>query len=316
LQRLLRKQGIPLVNTWYEHVRPDGAGVYLDAAQVGRLAAEHLVARGFKRLGFLGYANFRQAREVGEAFVQYAAGLGLESFSDVVEVGEFSDRRFWTRLHQHLDQFLDQLTPPAGILIIIPWIGRLLITLCQNRGWHVPQDIAVIVTDNVLSVVELPPQITSIDTNYQRVGYEAAALLEQLISGKSPPARTILVPPKGMIARESTDYFAVEDETVRAALQFISTRLSQSLTVPQIAAGIATSPRSLQRKFETVLGRAVSDEIRRLRLELAKRMLGDKELQIRQVARAAGFSSALAMNQVFHRELGMGPKAYRRTLNV
>jgi LacI family transcriptional regulator len=314
LQQRLRKQCIPLVNTWYQHARPDTAGVYLDAAQIGRLAADHLTARGFQRLGFLGVANFRQARELGETYAQTAADEGFVCMTDELENSTFSDRRYWTRLHNHLDQFLDQLTPPTGILVIIPWAARLLITLCQKRGWHVPQDIAVIVLDNVRSVVELPPQITSIDTNYERVGYEAAALLEQLIAGKSTRVRTIFIPPKGMIGRESTDYFAVEDEVVRAALLYISKRLSQRLTVPQIAAGITASPRSLQRRFEAALGRPVSDEIRRLRLELAKRLLGDRELQVGQVARAAGFGSAIAMNQVFHRELGMGPRAYRKSL--
>jgi LacI family transcriptional regulator len=314
LQRQLRRRGIPFVNTWYQHARPDTPGVYLDAPRIGRMAAEHLTARGFRRLGYFGLADSRQALEFGSAFAQQAASQGIPCVTEALEDGSCLDPRYWQKLQAHLVRFLDQVTPPTGIFVIAPWTARVLITLCQRRDWNVPRDVAVIVLDNIRSVAVMPPMITCIDSNYERVGYEAAALLDRLMAGEDPPKRTIMVPPKGMIARESTDYFAAEDETVRAALQYISKHLSHRLTVRQIAEGICVAPRSLQRKFEATLGRPVSAEIRRLRLELAKRLLSDKELRIAQVARAAGFGSALAMNQVFQRELSLSPRAYRKSL--
>lgn len=314
VQQQLRRRRIPFVNTWYQHARADTPGVYLDAPRIGRMAAAHLTARGFRRLGYFGLADSRQALEIGVAFAQESESEGVACATEALEDGSCVDPGYWKKLQAHLVRFLDRVTPPTGIFVIAPWTARLLITLCQLRGWNVPRDIAVIVLDNVRSAAVMPPQITCIDSNYEQVGFEAAALLDRLITGDDPIERTIFVPPKGMIARESTDYFAVEDETVRTALQYISKRLHQRLTVRQIAESICVAPRSLQRKFEATLGRPVSVEIRRLRLELAKRLLSDKELRIAQVARAAGFGSALAMNQVFHRELSLSPRAYRKSL--
>ncbi len=84
------------------------------------------------------------------------------------------------------------------------------------------------------------------------------------------------------------------------------------LSIDEIASAIATSPRSLQRRFEAAVGCPVSDEIRRLRVALAKRLLVEDKLSIDQIAREEGFSSAVRMNHVFHREAGMSPSAYRK----
>jgi len=77
---------------------------------------------------------------------------------------------------------------------------------------------------------------------------------------------------------------------------------------------VAVSPRSLQRRFKAVLGRPVSDEIRRLRVTMAQRLLAEKEMQVAEIARATGFSSPAILYQVFQRELGMPPGAYREQI--
>ncbi len=60
------------------------------------------------------------------------------------------------------------------------------------------------------------------------------------------------------------------------------------------------------------MGCPVSDEIRRLRIDVAQRLLGENKLTANQIARKAGFSSLVTMNHTFHREVGMSPTAYRK----
>lgn len=311
MQQALATAGLPLVNTMYLTSGPTVPGVYVDTDAAGRLAAEHLIERGFRRLAFMGIDNVPQGQAIGRAFAQVAEEHGRACMVDAFHPGSHENPDYWSAASNHLEPFLDKLTPPVGVLTIFPWLARLCVTLCENRGWHIPQDVAMICVDNVKTVLELPPQITCIDLNYDQVGYEAGALLSRLLTVTESGAPQITVPPKGIITRESTDHYAVEDETVARALRFISENLKGKLSVEHVARHVALSPRSLQRRFDAALGRPISDEIRRLRLEMAKRLLRDGHLQIAQVADAAGFSSYIVMNRIFNRELGMSPTDYR-----
>jgi len=122
-----------------------------------------------------------------------------------------------------------------------------------------PQDIAIVSLNDNRMIAELPPQITCIDHNYERVGYEAAALLERFMAGEAPPEEPLLIPPKGVIARQSTDYFAVDDEVVAASLRFVSGCLAEKLSLERIAREFAVSPRTLQLRFSAALGHSISD---------------------------------------------------------
>lgn len=311
-QRRLRRRGIPFVNTMYYSANPSAAGVYLDVRLCGRLAAEHLLERGFRRLMYLDLGIYAQARDIGQHFVKTAEDYSCACTFVQLKPGRYEDRRYWMYLRRQMAQLLDRLTPPVGFLVALPWTARLLLAMCEAHGWHVPQQAAMISVDNMRNIVEMPPQISCIDCNYEQIGFEAAALLEDIMNGTSEPDKQVLVPPRGIITRESTDYYAVEDEVVAEALRFISTRLREKLNLDVVADAVSVSPRSLQRRFDQAMNRSLSQEIRRLRLELAKRLLGDPDMPIGQVAATAGFGSSVILSQVVRKELNMTPSAYRR----
>lgn len=54
------------------------------------------------------------------------------------------------------------------------------------------------------------PPLSSIDQDLERIGYEAAALLERLMRGDSPPAEPVFVPPRAVVTRRSTDAIAID----------------------------------------------------------------------------------------------------------
>ena len=60
------------------------------------------------------------------------------------------------------------------------------------------------------------------------------------------------------------------------------------------------------------LGRTVQEEIRRARVEIAKRLLVTTGASIAEVAKQSGFTNAALLSIAFQRELGMPPSAYRR----
>lgn len=312
LQRRLAGLGIPLVNIWYQHARPEVPGVYPDAAAIGRLMAEHLIDRGFRRLAFISTQKYKLDAEIGRSFADVAAQHEFPCVVGDYRHSEFGDRKAWLTMKRYVEKTLAALDRPVGIFVTMAPMARVFMTMCHDQQQERGRNVGIVCLDNVRTVVELSPQITSIDSNYVRVGHAAAELLDQLMAGAAPPTTTRLIQPKGVIARESTESFAVEDDVVAMALRYISGRFQKPLAIDEIAAAVSTSPRSLQRRFESAMGCSVSAEIRRLRIECAKMLLSEKKLSVDQITREAGFSSAELMNHVFHREVGMSPTAYRK----
>lgn len=311
----LKRRRIPFVNVWYQNDRPGIPGVYVDPVRLGGMAAEHLMERGFRRLGCLVNPDRRYAKMMGQGFESAIKEEGAQCLLHEHEAGNYRDPDYWSGFQASLNKWLDQFTAPFALFMEAPQDVRIAMMLCQARGWCVPQDVAILSQSNIRAVVaHPPPQISSFDLNYERIGYEAAAMLDRMMDGEPPPDRPLMLPPKGVIARESTDYFAVEDDVVADALRYISANLNQSLSIDMIAMELAVSRRSLQMRFDAALGRSISDEIRRLRLAVAKRLLGDNDYQIGEVSRISGFGKQSYMTQVFRRELGMTPSAYRKQI--
>lgn len=312
LQRRMKRMGVPLVNTHFQTARDGLPGVYSDPDALGRIAAEHLIERGFRRLSVMRDNEHKHSSAISQGFFRCAAEHETECHEVYFPERQYRNADHWLDLEKFLSGWLDTVQPPVGMCTEGAAEARLLIQLAEARGLNVPQDIAVLSQHNEAEIVEVPPQITALDENCARVGYEAARMLDHLMQGRPAPAKPVFVPARGIIARESTDYFAVEDQVVAAALRYIAGHLAEPLRVDQVADQIMVSPRSLQKRFSEALGRGVSEEIRRLRLELAKRLLAEADHPISAIARRAGFGSADLMNQVFRRELGMTPSAYRK----
>jgi len=312
MQQRIRRRGIPLVNTWYQHARRGLPGVYQDPWRMGEIAAEHLIARGFRRISILYGDNRRAAADAAWAAERFCDRAGVGCLLHRTGEARLKTARDWVRIEKSLTAWLDGLVPPVGVCLQEAELARLLINLTEARGWNVPRDMAIVSFNDNRMISELAPQITCIDNCFEMVGYEAAALLDRLMRGEPPSGKPRYIPPKGVISRQSTDYFAVDDEDVAAALRYISVRLHEKLTVERIAQEVAISARSLQMRFSEALGHPISVEIRRLRLTAAQRMLGDPAWQISEIAHQTGFGTYVLMNQVFHRELGMSPSAYRR----
>jgi LacI family transcriptional regulator len=105
----------------------------------------------------------------------------------------------------------------------------------------------------------------------------------------------------------------MEDPDVAAALRFIERNLARKIRVRDVVAGIAASSRrSLERRFRDGPGRSIAAELRRLRILKAKRLLSETGLLVKQVAHESGFGDPIRLHEVFLREVGMAPGAYRK----
>jgi LacI family transcriptional regulator len=193
---------------------------------------------------------------------------------------------------------MSQWKPPVGVFIAGEIYGRIVVQLCKSRGWRVPQDISIIAGYNEENICE------------------AAKLLGQLMDGRKPNLEPILVQPTGLVVRESTDFFTAGDEAVATALKFISENYHRDIGLEDVARAVRMESRTLQRRFQKYLKRPIVTEIRRVRIERAKRELAQGDRSMAEIARDSGFGKNIRMYEVFKREFGITPTQYRRERNT
>jgi LacI family transcriptional regulator len=155
------------------------------------------------------------------------------------------------------------------------------------------------------------PPLSSIDFGFERVGYEAAALLDRLMDGAPPPDHPIWIVPASLEARQSSDAYVVDDPVVARALRFIVEHSHEPIDGERVADHVLVSRRTLARRFQRELGQTLYDVITRMRLERAKRAMMEPGAALKTVAKRSGFGTAANLSEVFRRLEGQRPNAYR-----
>ncbi|MEA2068574.1 MAG: helix-turn-helix domain-containing protein, partial [Verrucomicrobiota bacterium] len=157
---------------------------------------------------------------------------------------------------------------------------------------------------------------SSIRMPVERVGYDAAALLNRVLAGKDSIDTKHFLPPAGMVSRQSTDVLQVKDAIVAKALQFIQDHVSEPIKVEDLLKHVFVSRTLLERKFRTELDRTPLVEIRRQRVRRARQLLSDTNLSISEIAEACGFSSDIRLSTVFKEITGRSPSSFRKEVKA
>lgn len=282
--------------------------------QAGRLAAEHFIARGFQHYAFVGASGdppWSTRREQG-----YVERLAEAAFAcDVFPLPQIAQNRRWGREQAILGQWFRALPKPLAVLACDDDRGRQVLEACRGVGLQVPEDVAVVGVDNDELLCELSdPPLSSVSLNAEQAGYEAASLLDALMSGRARETRRILVEATHVVTRRSSDVLALDDRQVALALRFIHDNAVRPIGVIDIVRHVGCSRRTLELRFQQVLGRSINAELQQARLERAKRLLAETNLSVVRIAEAAGFASSNYLIRLFHNRLGLSPVAYRERL--
>jgi LacI family transcriptional regulator len=312
-----RVNGIPVVNHWLNSPAKDMPGVFSDFREGGRIAGEHLMARGFRNFGYLGVTRDRGGFLELAGFVQAVKAQGLKAPATLNGPRDFeASHEAFGRFRKQAHHWLAGLIPPVGILVGNETMARYLVQICRELNLRVPLDVGIVEQrDNYVVSLGIEPSLSSVDHDWQRIGYRAAQLLNGLMSSRRrPPTKPILIPPKGLTVRESSDAFVVADPRVAKALRFIADHAREAITVEDVARHVHTTARTLERRFKEFLHRPASHEINRLRLEYIKRRLEDPDTRLGTLAGECGFHSPSHFARFFHKMTGMRPKDYRTSV--
>jgi len=306
--------GIPAVNvSWYDFGAESIARCTADENRSGRMAAEHFLERGFIHFAYCG-AQRRPGYidRFGQSFVHTLGGAGYHCAIYRPKRSAHNPRG-WSAQLADLCGWLNGLPKPVGLLAWNDVRGRQVTEACQYAGIPVPEEVAVLGTedDALMGAVSSPP-LSSIDMSGNRVGYEAARLLARLMRGSKCPAKPALIEPSGIITRQSTDTLAIDDADLASSLRFIRENAHRGIQVADVVRHVQLSRRILEQRFKQMLGRLPAAEIRRVRVERACRLLVETELAMPQIASACGFKRPEVFTRTFGRETGLTPTAFRK----
>ncbi|MEX0652575.1 MAG: DNA-binding transcriptional regulator [Phycisphaeraceae bacterium] len=305
----VRKLGRPVVNVSRVFEDTGFLHVGVDNHAVGRLAAEHLLERGFTRFAFCGRnpnVAFARAREDG--FRGRLQEAGHDCF-----VWPPADIQVGANSTAHRTQWLKTLPKPVAIMAVYDDMALLLSEACRELGLHVPDEVALVgVDDDDLLTRIAYPALSSVRLPLRKIGTEAARQLDRQISGRKPPVKPVLLPPLGVSVRASSDTVKVSNEHVNKALAVIHRDEGKSITVEDLLKKVPVSRSWLERQFKAVLGRTPYAEIQRVRIERARRLLAHSDMPLHQIAKVCGFGGPIRFSHTFSRETGEPPSAYRR----
>jgi len=316
LVRPILKLRKPVVNV--SNVIGDSLGlprVGSDDALIGQVAADHFLERGFRQFAFFGYPQYAHShlRENGFRRRLAAAGCACDTFPERPPRGGAPGEPF-VGVDPRVRAWLRALPKPVAVFTPSSVRGFELLEICRQDRLAVPHEVAVLGVDNDELICELAsPPLSAIRTGSERIGFEAAALLDRLMAGKTPPKAPLLVPPGEVVVRQSTDILAVHDPALERALRFIRANLNRSIGVDELCKTAGVSRRVLERKFQEVVRQSPLKEIRRLRIERARQLLVETHLPMPQIAERCGFTTHQMFGDVFRQLTGQNPSTYRRT---
>ncbi len=277
--------------------------VVSDDRAVGRLGADYFLRRGYRQFIFYSPDSRAFAKLRQEGFEQRLAEQSVPC-----QLAGNENR---------LATMLKSSAKPVAVMGSNDRTALAVLDACRDLGLKVPDEVAVLGVDNddVVQSLAYPP-LSTINTARERIGFDAADLLEKLMMGNAIDPNPNLIQPIGVITRQSTDVTAIKDEVVAEATRYIHARAGSPITVDDVAKELALSRRQLERRFRITLGKSILDEILRCRVDRARQLLTETQLTLSQVASASGFASASYFNVVFRKMTNVTPGEYRQRLLV
>lgn len=308
----VKRAGVPAVDVLGDARNRHFPLVHVDDGAIARMAAQHLIERGFKQFGFVARANEPWSDRRLDAFRKAVGEQGYPC--NVLEVSDFEGlTEAWDKFIEETAEWISKQPKPLGLMLCTDRIGPPVTQACRQAGVAVPEELAVVGVDNDEPLCEIcDPPLTSVCPNHMEVGYQAAALLDRMMAGEAAPEEPFLLVPRMVVVRQSSDISAIEDPIISFALSMIREQACSGLQVRDIAEHVPVSRSVLQRRFRAVLGRSVHDEIVRVQMRKAQELLRETDLPLRTVAEKAGFKHQEYMGAVFKSRISMTPGQYRR----
>ena len=290
--------------------------VLVDDEKISGKIAQHFLDRDFEHFAFFGIEGESWSQRRGDAFRE--ATEGGESFALMNSLRGKSDGDSSHFLK--LQQWLLELPKPVGIMVCSDQCSLTLLEACRAANLTVPEQVAVVSVDNDRALCEVAtPNLSSVRGGHNRLGFEAASLLNRLIDDEAAPLTPVLIPPNEIVVRESSESRSISDPAVRDTIRFIRKNLSETFTNEDIAKAVGISRTRLQIRFRDAVGMSLHEFLAERRLSRAENLIRFTDLTFADIAERSGFRHHEYLGYVLKKQRGITPRQLRKqaeTLSV
>ncbi len=284
--------------------------VDVDDLAIGRLAANHLISRGYRNFAFVGRRDAHYAKQRLEGFQSIVGDVPIywEEFRDWRQYDEY-----WRDPDEDMMDWLLGQPKPLGIFTAHDPTGRHVLEAAAQANLDVPFVVGVVSANDDESVCEMArPALSSIRLPWRKIAAEVMQTLEAVWAGKSPRG-PVLISSLEIVARGSSSFEAVSDILVRRSMQSLISQIASIKSVEDWATQSGVSRRVFERRFQAALGRSPLAMIQMQRIERAKILLSTTEIPISLIAERCGYQSNERLSVNFRALTGMSPANYRRS---
>ena len=300
-----------IVSTYSKKEIQNVCSIKINNHAIGVMAAEHFLEIGFKNFAFCGLDDFFWSHERREGFTERLSGEGYKAH--IFEQSKKANQ-LWDAEQITLGNWLSALPKPVGVMACVDERSQDIIETCKTVDIKIPEEVAVIGAENDELICTLAnPALSSVAINGVRAGYQAAELLDALMSGeKKMRQQAIIVEPTHIEVRQSTQTFGIADIEVAKAINFIKLHCRELIQVSDVVNVTNYGRRGLEKKFQRLLRRSIHDEIRKARIELIAKMLRETSKTISEIAESVGWLSVNNIARYFKQEKGISLLEYRK----
>ncbi len=316
-EAFLIEKSIPYVRV-LEHRPGDSVStVSIDDQAVARMAAEYFLGRNFEHFAYCGNEDHSFSIERGRGFASIVEAAGKKANFFFHPSAEKANRhRQGLMHHEGLGKWLMSLPKPVALFASNDWDALEASQACAFSGIRVPDEVSILgVGNDELACLVARPELSSIQLPLRLVAQEAVMILAPLLErNRSFVARSIQMKPVALVTRASTQFLPVDDLLVAKTLGYMDEHMNKPIKIQDLLRHFGVSRSHLEQRFRAVLGRTPLVELRRLRIERARRFLSDTDLSMKKIASLSGFSSEIRFTTVFREITGKSPTEFTRSL--
>jgi DNA-binding LacI/PurR family transcriptional regulator len=179
---------------------------FLPVEEIGRIAAEHLLAQGHKKIAIIRPMDPVQSRPFQLRYRGMTAVLAAEKSAtlDILDFPQEDMAPSLTAAKAFTSTLLSLPERPTAIYAYSDDYALPLMTVLQGLGFKIPDDIAILGTDDIPYGELYTPALSTIRFDESALGERAVALINSLITGEAVEPRFLQDPFPYLIQREST----------------------------------------------------------------------------------------------------------------
>lgn len=312
---VLNRLDIPIIVQNYKERCHGLSNLTGDYYGTGVMAGEFFLRKGYKSFAYYGFMDTVWMRERGEGFRSAVEEKGFPVYA--FDYGGQASGTQWSFDAARVSRWLLDLPKPIALFACDDYYALQITEVCKMYNIRIPGDIAVLGVDNDNLLCNISdPALSSIELDVENGGYEVGKLLHQFIEKKITAPVDVIIKPVRIVARGSTERFAVSDKYIGLLLDYIEKNYSDPLSVDDLIRIIPYSRRVLEKKFKAETGMSVYQYIQQLRIDKFAALLVTTDIPLVEAAASTGFPDYKNVSRIFVKLKDMTPLQYRKRFAV